>query len=301
MGARLVPSARRKLSDASVDSCFVAQALNLPHYGHDKFLAMKFGDRVEIHIVTDKGGAATLPIPNDDYLEALREFIDFVNRQVGVYMDAIGGFAGNKTRIEFQAARVRRRFSGGKGADGSNIVMSSSLEDPTRPGVILNRISRVVDYLADNSEGGFNEQQQARATMVFIFSYWDEEIRPRLARARNVSPNEIRVNALGDLRLLRGSIIHNKSVLAAGVYEKLSVMQDLFAPDHSICVTHDSMHQIFVRVKQGVGQLILEHVGPRPGAPQSSEIKDVAIQRLGRNNAAGESGANDDASPRSSD
>ena len=35
-------------------------------------------------------------------LDVLREFIDFVNRQVGVYCDCLSGFQGNKVRIERQ-------------------------------------------------------------------------------------------------------------------------------------------------------------------------------------------------------
>jgi hypothetical protein len=67
---------------------------------------------------------------NDDYLDTLREFIDFINRQVGVYMDAIAGFGGNKARIELQTARIKRRHWKGKDIDGANIVVGTSLEDP---------------------------------------------------------------------------------------------------------------------------------------------------------------------------
>jgi hypothetical protein len=198
-------------------------------------------------------------------------------------MDAIAGFAGNTARMELQTARVRRRFAQRLQSDGSSIVVSSSLEDPTRPDVIINRILRAKDYIADNSEGGFNEQQHARAIIVFIFAYWNEEIRPRLAQAKRLSsPNEIRIDALGDLRLLRGAIIHNKGILSKTSYEKMKVMQDMFAPNAEISISHDTMHQLFVRTKQGIGQLIVEHVGSRPGAPNFHEIKDVAIQRIGR-------------------
>ena len=222
-------------------------------------------------------------MPNDDYLDTLREFIDFVNGQVGVYMDAIAGFAGNKARIEFQTARVQRRFQKGKDVDGANVVVGTSLEDPNSPDVIHNRISRAKDYIADNSESGYNEQQQARAIIVFMFAYWDEEIRPRLARTKNLSgPNEIRVEAMGDLRLLRRAIIHNKGKLARALHQRLKVMKDLFEPDVDIQISHETMHQVFVRSKQGIGALILDHVGQRPGAPDVGDIKDVAIQRTGK-------------------
>jgi hypothetical protein len=44
-------------------------------------------------------------------LDVLRGFIDFVNRQVGVYCDCLAGFNGNKVRVERQVARVTRPVS----------------------------------------------------------------------------------------------------------------------------------------------------------------------------------------------
>jgi hypothetical protein len=245
---------------------------------------MKASKTIEVFIVTRTGVMVSLPMPNDDYLDTLREFIDFINRQVGVYMDAIAGFAGNKARIELQVARIQRRHWKGKDVDGASIVVGTSLEDPQSPDVIHNRISRASDYIADNSELGYNEQQQAQAIIVFMFAYWDEEIRPRLARTRNLpTPNEIRVDAMGDLRLLRRAIIHNKGRLTIALHQRLKVFKDLFEPDADIQISHDCMHQVFVRSKQGIGKLLLDHVGKRPGAPEANEIKDVAIQRTERN------------------
>ena len=56
----------------------------------------------EIFVVDRKGQSASLPVSKDDYLETLREFIDFVNRQVGVYMDALAGFAETRRASSFK-------------------------------------------------------------------------------------------------------------------------------------------------------------------------------------------------------
>jgi hypothetical protein len=64
-------------------------------------IPMNANTTFEIFIVDCKGQSASLAMLQDDYLQTLREFIDFVNHQVGVYMGALAGFAGNKTRIEF--------------------------------------------------------------------------------------------------------------------------------------------------------------------------------------------------------
>jgi hypothetical protein len=235
----------------------------------------------EIFVVDPKGQSASLPLPKDDYLETLREFIDFVNRQVGVYMDALAGFAGNKARIEFQVARVLRKSEQRKDADGVTVVIWSSFEDPANPDIIHNRITRATEYIAYNSIDGINEQQHARAIIVMLFSFWNYEIRPRLARSKNLPSDAIEVEAMGDLRLLRHDILHNKGVLSEARHAKLKVMKDMFEPRAEIIVSHDNMHKLFVTVKQGIAGLIIEHTGQRPGAPEASEIVDIAIQRKG--------------------
>jgi hypothetical protein len=84
-------------------------------------------------------------------------------------------------------------------------------------------------------------------------------------------------------RLLRRAIIHNKGKLAGALHQQLKVFKDLFEPDTDIQISHDCMHQVFVRSKQVIGKLILDHVGKHPGAPEVGEIKDVAIQRTEKN------------------
>lgn len=134
-------------------------------------------------------------------LDILRAFIDFVNRQVGVYCDCLGGFQGNKVRIERQVARVTRPVSR-RMENGQPVIVWASLEDPTRPDIIHQRTIRADEFMAANSEAGFNEQQVCWAIIVFVFAYWDEEIRPQIAKIRGVQPNEVPVDAFGDLRIL---------------------------------------------------------------------------------------------------
>lgn len=118
--------------------------------------------------------------------DIIREYIDFVNRQVGVYMDALAGFAGHHTRIERQVHRISRPIDSRIDNSGQRVVVYASYEDPTQPDVIHNRIIRATDYIAANSQGGSNEQQHSQAVIVFLFTFWEEEIRPRLAASKGV-------------------------------------------------------------------------------------------------------------------
>ena len=210
-------------------------------------------------------------------LPVLRGFIDFVNRQVGAYCDCLSGFQGNKVRIERQVARVSRPVSR-RIENGQPVIMRVSLEDPTRPDVIHHRIIRADDFITANSEAEFNERQTCWAVIVFVYAYWDEEVRWKIATIRGVKKDEVRVDVFGDLRLLRRSIIHDGGVLKAGDHAKLKVLSGLFQPDALISPTHDQMHKVFVAIKSAIGGLILEYTGHLPGAPKPEEIVSIAIQ-----------------------
>lgn len=212
-------------------------------------------------------------------LPFLRSFIDFVNRQVGVYCDCLSSFQGNKVRIERQIPRVLRP-SGRRIEQGRPVIMWTSVEDPTSPDVIHQRITRADECIAANSEAAFNEQQVCWSIIVFVFAYWDEEIRPAIARVRGVKPNDVRIDELGDLRILRRCIVHEGGLLPVAEHAKLKVMANLCKPDQKITFTHDQMHKLFIQVKQGIGRLILTYTGGLPGSPHASEITEVAVQRL---------------------
>ncbi len=214
-------------------------------------------------------------------LHILRSLIDFINRQVGVYMDCLAGFEGNTVRIHRQIARVLRpeRVTN---KDGQSVVTYVSLEDPSSPDVIHHRIIRAHDFLNTNAEKGFNEQQVCWAIIVFVFAYWDEEMRPQIARVRGVPTNDVQIEAFGDLRVIRKAIIHNSGVISEAEYRKLGKMTGLFRPNEPVSLSHDEMHRLFVVLKQAIAEIINTRFGHLPGAPDPGQIVDIAIQRGNR-------------------
>ena len=214
-------------------------------------------------------------------LAILRGLIDFVNRQVSIYMDCLSGFEGNVVRVTRQVARVLRPV-GRKIEKGQPVIVHASIEESSRPDVIHHRIVRSSEFVADNSEAGFNEQQVCWSIIVFLFAYWDEEIRPQIARVREVRTDDVKIDAFGDLRVLRRSIVHAKGLLSAAEYGKLKRMDKLVRPDAPISLSHDNMHGLFVVVKQGIAEIIMTYAGQLPGAPDVSDLTDIAIQNAQR-------------------
>lgn len=220
---------------------------------------------------------------NEKADDVIKDFIDFMSRQRGVYIDAMAGFAGHEVRIEQQIARVTRPSARGIGDDGMSVIMMASYEDPSKPNVIHSRIVRANDYISDNSELGFNAQQQAYALIVFILAYWEHETRVRLAEAQGVELNDIKSDIFGDLREIRHSILHTKGILRREKHKKLKVVQDMFKADAPILITFEKMHRIFECMHQGCARILIELMNIPDCPVDISQVTGLAIVKPHRN------------------
>lgn len=215
-----------------------------------------------------------------EYDDVVKEFIDFVNLQVGVYMNSIAGFSGAKMQMERQVARVLRVQSRKKDARGDQIITHQSFKDPQRPDVVHSRIVTAQNFIKENSSGGINQRQLSYSVIVFIYTYWEDEIRPRLAKAAGKDEKSVTCDIMGDLRCIRNSILHTKNVFTPEWHGKLVVLKDCFAVDEKIEISYELMHQIFVKIKQGCAKLIFEWLGIDPGGRfDIDQLNGFAIQK----------------------
>jgi hypothetical protein len=150
---------------------------------------------------------------SEQFDDVIKHYIAFLNQQVGTYMDALAGFAGNRVRVSRQVHRINRQTGFNIGENGEKTIVHSSYEDPSKPDFICNNITKCDEYLARNANSGRNEQQYIKAVLIFIYAYWEDEIRDRLAKAKGVEKNNITSNIIGDLRVLRNVILHSKSIM----------------------------------------------------------------------------------------
>jgi len=220
-----------------------------------------------------------------EYDDIIKEYIDFVNLQVGVYMNSIAGFSGAKMQMERQVARVLRAQSRKKDARGDQVVTHQSFEDPQSPDVVHSRIVTAKKFIEENSPAGINQRQLSYSVIVFIYTYWEADIRPRLAKAAEKDEKNITSDIMGDLRCIRNSVLHTKGVFTPEWHRKLVVVKDCFVEDEQIEISYELMHQIFVKIKQGCAKLIFEWLGVDPeGRFDIDQLKGFAIQK-GRKNA----------------
>lgn len=215
---------------------------------------------------------------SERYDDVIREYIDFVNEQVGTYMDALAGFAGHYSRVQRQVNRISHPV-GRRNEHGEAVIVYASYEDPSKPNVIHNRIVRADDYLEANSSGGSNEQRHARAIVVFLFTYWENEIRPRLAEAKGTPINEIRSDIMGDMRILRHAILHAKSIVSPEEHRRMKVLRPMFPPNTFVNISYEDMHRLFVLIKQDCSRLIFEWLDVKDAPASPDQLVDVAIQK----------------------
>lgn len=212
-----------------------------------------------------------------EYSRIARAFIDFVNVQVGAYMDACSGFAKNKSVVERQIHRDVRLDGTKRGTKNPPHVMMTAVEDPTQPDILMHRIVLVSDYIAANTVGGSNEQHHARAAITFLYAYWDEEVRPDLASALGVDTKEIVSDIFGDLRLIRHAVLHNKGRLSDTAYQKLKLTAEYFTPNDVVSLPNTTMHRIFALIKQDMAQRVITDSGLQGEGTEN--VIEVAIQR----------------------
>jgi len=62
------------------------------------------------------------------------------------------------------------------------------------------------------ADGGPAKALLGRQWAVYVYAEWECLIRPRLAKARGVQPNDVKVSVFGDLRRIRHDILHHRSV-----------------------------------------------------------------------------------------
>jgi len=211
--------------------------------------------------------------------DVIKEYIDFINLQVGAYLDGLSGFSGNQVRVERQVARINRPVGTQKDKNGQMIIVHASFEDPTRPDIIIHRIVKAVDFIATNSIGGSNEQQFAQAIIIFLFTYWEDEVRPRLAVCKRMDINQIKSDVIGDLRIVRNVILHSKGVIRHDKHSDLKVLKELFVVNEPIQLSTEKMHRIFVLLKQECAKMLYEWLGVKDPSGLASQMVDVAIQK----------------------
>lgn len=93
------------------------------------------------------------------------------------------------------------------------LFLSNDVNDPNDKDATYNHAETIDRVIYRNRPDGENQLLLAHSLIVFIYSIWDSEIRPAYSKALGMKQDDIKSDAMGDLRLYRHAIIHSNLML----------------------------------------------------------------------------------------
>jgi hypothetical protein len=150
--------------------------------------------------------------------DSITEYTWICNTLFGTYMDAIWG-------IELVRSEADKCIANSIGDRPPFMSFIPKDHDPEAPKQITHEqmLARNVNFeradkIAErNSKDGQNGTLIAQMTIVMIYQYWEDKYRAKIANDLNTSPNDLKIDGIGDIRLFRNSIVHNKGFANPGV------------------------------------------------------------------------------------
>jgi hypothetical protein len=88
--------------------------------------------------------------------------------------------------------------------------------DPNTPEARTYASWRLSTALQQVAKDGPVERRLGHQWIVFVYSLWEHEYRPRLAAAHGCSIEGVRHPLLGDLRHLRNDVVHHRGIASKG-------------------------------------------------------------------------------------
>ncbi len=117
-------------------------------------------------------------------------------------------------------------------------------------------LSNVVEFLYKctvgeckerNSERGMNSRFVGNMCVIAVYQYWDDYYRQEIASLLNKAKNELTSDIMGDLKILRRSIIHHRGIALKEV-ENCKLLH-WFKKDDEIFIDRNMMQYIVSQVK----------------------------------------------------
>ena len=129
------------------------------------------------------------------------EFEEIVNMIVGVYTDATLGFNIYQSRLR----EITKNSS-----SSARLFFGSG--NPNEPATEIEHVAPITEVMSRNTETGSNFRFIGNMCLISIYQYWEDYYRNKIAELLGKKKNDLKEPIMGDLRLLRISIIHHKAI-----------------------------------------------------------------------------------------
>jgi hypothetical protein len=111
----------------------------------------------------------------------------------------------------------------------------------------------LLEYKERNTPGGLNFKTLGNMCMVLIYQYWEDHYRKKIAEFARLEKNGIKLPIMGDLGIIRNSIIHHKGI-AKDEVEKCEILKWFKAGDE-ISVNQEQFEELIRHIEKGLNEL----------------------------------------------
>jgi hypothetical protein len=190
------------------------------------------------------------------------EFVQVLNSINGVYLDAVSGFHQMRELITKGQLKALEHLKATQPELATieyidSIGFTYGKGDPNLPGNRIQHACTQGEFKARNAEGGENYIFLANVCLVTIYQFWEDLYRQKIATALGVSKNELRSPIMGDLRLLRNSIIHNGGIATSDA-ERCEVIQ-WFKRSDRIAIDKNQFEMALHQIAAYISSLVDSH------------------------------------------
>lgn len=200
-------------------------------------------------------------------LDVLTEFNATIDTLVGLYQDSLRGF---HMIVEWSEGERRRAIETAKGK-GFNITAEQTKKGkfyysegpPTSQDSMVLHPCTYGELEERNREGGRNQRAIGNVVLVNLYHYWEEHYRTQIADCINVNRRDVSSDIIGDIRLVRNSVIHHLGIAKREI-TRCKILK-WFNEDDEILITQDHLVVIVAELRAYLNKLAKEHIGHDPG------------------------------------
>ena len=178
------------------------------------------------------------------YIQEYKRIVDSI---WGTYLDATTGFQKVKEMID----KIHANLKGVDNPDDLQFIYGKG--NPNSPDAIALHRCTQGKIKERNSKDGENFKFIGNMSLISIYQYWEDYYREKIAKEKKLNKNDIKSDVMGDLRLIRISIIHHKGIALEEV-EKCKIL-NWYKKDDKIFIDQDKLEQILIEIFKMLDEL----------------------------------------------
>lgn len=187
----------------------------------------------------------------EEIIDIIEKFKTLVIKYYGIYLDCNMGFAQTlETFTTGQKALAERIGNTIEEQDSLSFAIKAGDNDPPMHEETQGEFKKRM------ADGGKNQIFVGNTFVITIYAYWEDYYRGKIAQAMVIDKNKLKGPIMGDLRLLRNSIIHHQSIALKEI-EKCEIIK-WFKKDDPIQFSKHNIDELYGEIMSYIEFLLLE-------------------------------------------